>query len=334
MKEREITKQIKNEIMAPIKVTNLNLLYSELNNFKSKEEKLFGKKCFLEIILGLIKNSQNDIITNEIHKDKNISFVKKILKSLMKDLLEIKREKEKELNLNELIKKEKKNNFFNSNNSNKHIINSIPNNFETNFNALTTLDDENESYEELNQLKLLNFKVKNEITKTNNLIRKTISEINYYKNNSNKKKSNIIYINNNDKEIINQILHNKLIFQRKYFIKVANKKNEQDDYIKFLLDQIHEYQIHLKELYKLEEKNNILKKNKFFIETIVENTENDEISINNNNKYYEYSGFDNLNNKLIKDNNYSLKEINSNKDLTCNEETNCNTSEKNGVSVK
>ena len=46
-----------------------------------------------------------------------------------------------------------------------------------------------------------------------------------------KKKSNIIYINNNDKEIINQILHNKLIFQRKYFIKVANKKNEQDDYI-------------------------------------------------------------------------------------------------------
>ena len=108
MKEREITKQIKNEIMAPIKVNNLNLLYSELNNFKSKEEKLFGKKCFLEIILGLIKNSQNDIITNEIHKDKNILFVKKILKSLMKDLLEIKREKEKELNLNELIKKEKR----------------------------------------------------------------------------------------------------------------------------------------------------------------------------------------------------------------------------------
>jgi hypothetical protein len=113
MKEREITKQIKNEIMAPSKVNNLNLLYSELNNFKSKEEKLFGKKCFLEIILGLIKNSQNDIITNEIHKDKNIFFVKKILKSLMNDLLEIKREKEKELNLNELIKKEKKNNFFN-----------------------------------------------------------------------------------------------------------------------------------------------------------------------------------------------------------------------------
>ena len=86
--------------MAPIKVTNLNLLYSELNNFKSKEEKLFGKKCFLEIILGLIKNSQNDIITNEINKDKNIFFVKNILKSLMKDLLEIKREKEKEFILN------------------------------------------------------------------------------------------------------------------------------------------------------------------------------------------------------------------------------------------
>lgn len=330
MKEREITKQIKNEIMAPIKVNNLNLLYSELNNFKSKEEKLFGKKCFLEIILGLIKNSQNDIIINNNKNYKNLSYIKRILKTLMKDLLEIKMAKEKEINLNEIIKKEKKKKFFTLNYSNKLVTNSVQNNLETNFNSLITLSNENEYYEELKLLKLLNFKVKNEIMKTNNLIKKTIREIDYYKNNkSNKEKSNIIYINNNENEILNKILHNQLIFQRKNFIKLANMKNEQDDYIKFLLDEIHEYHINLEELNKLKEKNTIME-----IVTIFENSENDEFSNNNNNQIYDYVGFDDLNYKLIKENDYSAKKINSTKDLTNNEDTNSNSSEKNGVSVK
>jgi hypothetical protein len=302
----------------------------ELNDFKSKEEKLFGKKSFLEVILGLIKNSQNDIIINNNKNYKNLSYIKRILKTLMKDLLEIKMAKEKEINLNEIIKKEKKKKFFTLNYSNKLVTNSVQNNLETNFNSLITLSNENEYYEELKLLKLLNFKVKNEIMKTNNLIKKTIREIDYYKNNkSNKEKSNIIYINNNENEILNKILHNQLIFQRKNFIKLANMKNEQDDYIKFLLDEIHEYHINLEELNKLKEKNTIME-----IVTIFENSENDEFSNNNNNQIYDYVGFDDLNYKLIKENDYSAKKINSTKDLTNNEDTNSNSSEKNGVSVK
>ena len=330
MTEREINKQLTNEILAPIKVNDLYLVNVELNDFKSKEEKLFGKKSFLEVILGLIKNSQNDIIINNNKNYKNLSYIKRILKTLMKDLLEIKMAKEKEINLNEIIKKEKKKKFFTLNYSNKLVTNSVQNNLETNFNSLITLSNENEYYEELKLLKLLNFKVKNEIMKTNNLIKKTIREIDYYKNNkSNKEKSNIIYINNHENEIINQILHNQLIFQRKNFIKLANMKNEQDDYIKFLLDEIHEYHINLEELNKLKEKNTIME-----IVTIFENSENDEFSNNNNNQIYDYVGFDDLNYKLIKENDYSAKKINSTKDLTNNEDTNSNSSEKNGVSVK
>ena len=115
MKEREITKQLTNEILALIKVNNLYLINVERNDFKSKEEKLFGKKSFLEVILGLIKNSQNDIIINNNKNYKNLSYIKRILKTLMKDLLEIKMAKEKEINLNEIIKKEKKKKFFNLN---------------------------------------------------------------------------------------------------------------------------------------------------------------------------------------------------------------------------
>ena len=330
MKEREINKQLTNEILAPIKVNDLYLVNVELNDFKSKEEKLFGKKSFLEVILGLIKNSQNDIIINNNKNYKNLSYIKRILKTLMKDLLEIKMAKEKEINLNEIIKKEKKKKFFNLNYSNKLVTNYAQNNLETNFSSLITLSNENEYYEELKLLKLLNFKVKNEIMKTNNLIKKTIREIDYYKNNkSNKEKSNIIYINNNENEILNKILHNQLIFQRKNFIKLANMKNEQDDYIKFLLDEIHEYHINLEELNKLKEKNTIME-----IVTIFENSENDEFSNNNNNQIYDYVGFDDLNYKLIKENDYSAKKINSTKDLTNNEDTNSNSSEKNGVSVK
>ena len=330
MKEREIAKQLANEILAPIKVNDLYLVNVELNDFKSKEEKLFGKKSFLEVILGLIKNSQNDIIINNNKNYKNLSYIKRILKTLMKDLLEIKMAKEKEINLNEIIKKEKKKKFFTLNYSNKLVTNSVQNNLEMNFNSLITLSNENEYYEELKLLKLLNFKVKNEIIKTNNLIKKTIREIDYYKNNkSNKEKSNIIYINNNENEILNKILHNQLIFQRKNFIKLANMKNEQDDYIKFLLDEIHEYHINLEELNKLKEKNTIME-----IVTIFENSENDEFSNNNNNQIYDNVGFDDLNYKLIKENDYSAKKINSTKDLTNNEDTNSNSSEKNGVSVK
>ena len=193
-----------------------------------------------------------------------------------------------------------------------------------------------ESCEELSQLKLLNFKLKNEIKKANNLIKRILIEINYYKtpNKSNRKKTKLIYINNNEKAIINQILHNKLIDKRKIFIESASMKNNQDGYINFLLDQINMYKTNLKAIYRSREKKN--NKNKVYIETIVENTENDndEISINNDNIYCDSIEFDDLNENIIKEDFDSAEKNNSNKDSTCNEETNCNSCEKNPIVVK
>ena len=321
------------------KINNFSPLKLELNNFHSKEEKLFGNKSFLEIILGLIKNTQKDLIINNKNKnEKEIPNIKLILKVLNNDLLQIKKEKEKEFNLNDNIKKEKIKKFFNTNYSNKCAINSVPNNLNPNFDSLIKENSEDESYEELSQLKLLNFKLKNEIKKTSNIIRRSHIEIKYYKppNKSKREKSKIIYINNNEKEIINQILHNKLINKRKIFIESATMKNNQDNYINFLLEQVNNCKTNLRAIYKLREKNYNRNKNKIYIETIVENTENDndEITINNDNIYCDSIEFDDINKSIIKEDNDLAEKNNSNKDSTCNEETKCDSCEKNGIIVK
>ena len=65
MKERVLSVGITNNLLAQkTKINNYEQLKLELNNFQSKEEKLFGNKSFLEIILGLIKNTQKCIIMN------------------------------------------------------------------------------------------------------------------------------------------------------------------------------------------------------------------------------------------------------------------------------
>ena len=199
-----------------------------------------------------------------------------------------------------------------------------------------TESNEIESFEEITQLKMMNFKVRYEIKKVCNLIRRKQIEINYYKisNGISRKKNKIIYINNNDDDKINQILHNKLISRRNTFIECATMKNNQDNYINFLLDKIAQKKSNLRALKRLIERKMNSEKNKIFIETIVENTENDEVSINNNNIYCNSTEFDSLNKKLIKDDSDSIGKNNSNKDSTCNEETNSNSCEKNGITVK
>ena len=167
MKERVLSAGITNNLLAQkTKINNYEQLKLELNNFQSKEEKLFGNKSFLEIILGLIKNTQKGIIMNEKNKNnkeisnikrilnvlnndnKEISNIKRILNVLNNDLLQIKKEKEKEFNLNENIKKEKIKKFFNTNYLNKRAINSVPTNLNTNFDTLITEKSEVESCEE------------------------------------------------------------------------------------------------------------------------------------------------------------------------------------------
>jgi len=335
MKEGISTQEIQNKLLdSKPKINNLDSLI----NFQRKEEKLFGNKSFLEIILGLIKNTQNDIIMNEKNSSNNIYNIKNILNVLFNDLLQIKKEKEKELNLNENIREEKVKKFFNNNHIDKCAINSVPYNLTTNNESLTVEKGENESCEELSELKLLNFKVKNEIKKAKNLIQRSLIEINYYKtpNRTKRKKTKLIYINNNEKTIINQILHSKLIYKRKSFIESATMKNNQDGYINFLLEQIEHYKENLKAIYKLREKSGNRKRDHFFIETIIENTENDNdtISINNSKAYCDSFEFDDINKEEIKEEIDSNENNNSNKDSQYNEETNCNSCEKNGICVK
>ena len=115
MKERILSNGITNKLLAQkTKLNNNDQLKLELNKFQSKEEKLFGNKSFLEIILGLIKNTQKDLIMKDKNKNINneISNIKHILNVLNKDLLQIKKEKEKELNLMRISEKKRLKNFL------------------------------------------------------------------------------------------------------------------------------------------------------------------------------------------------------------------------------
>ena len=332
MKEREsvfLKDSIKLEQISKlneISLTNLNL-----NNYQSKEEKLFSQKSFLEIILGLVKDTQNNIIMNKGCKIINFSKIRQLLISLKKELLEINEEKIKTLVLVERIKKEKINDFFNSKNMNQNKTNIFPINLNSHLDTLTTENVEIESIEEVSQLKALNFKVKYEIKKVKSLIKNMLLEIDYYKNfkNSKKHKLEIIYVNNNENKIISQILHTKLIDRRNFFIKSANMKNNQDGFVNFLMEKVDQYKSDLKALTHRKNKNK--DNSKFYIETINENTENDEFSINNTLEFRNLDYNFNLDKKIIKDNNDSAEKNNSLKDSTGNEETNCNSSEKKDI---
>ena len=205
MKEREsvfLKDSIKLEQIS--KLSEVSLTNMNLNNYQTKEEKLFSQKSFLEIILGLVKDTQNNIIMNKGCKNINFSKIRQLLISLKKDLLEINEEKSKKLVLVERIKKEKINDFFNSKNMNQNKTNIFPINLNSHLDTLTTENVEIESIEEVSQLKSLNFQVKYEIKKVKSLIKNMLLEIDYYKNfkNSKKHKPEIIYVNNNENKII------------------------------------------------------------------------------------------------------------------------------------
>ena len=321
MKDNALKKETRNKLKQKnYLIKESSQLKFEINHSHNKEAKLFGNKSFLEIILGLVKNTQNSIVINKGKKFNDISNIKKILKSLFNDLLQIEKEKEKQLNLNENIIRENETKFFNKNQSNRYPINSVKNSSK-NLDPLIFETNESKSSEDISQLKTINFRIHNEIKKVENLIKRKQFETNYYRitNNLSKKKHKVIYINNNDNEIVNHILHSKLINRRKIFIECASMKNCQDNYINYLSDNINIYKNNIKAREQLREK----KSNR--IDTIIENTENDEISINNNMYCNSFELHNiNINTKLIKDNIDIIEKNNSNKGSTCDEETNCN----------
>ena len=328
MKERKFDNDIYMKFNITMKINEPKAVTFSLNDYQNQEEKLIEYKSFLEKILGLIKNSQKNLILKKNLKNRILSSIKQVLIVLQNNLTLIKVNKDKTLKLLETINNQKRDNFFKLKNSNKSLFHPFKNNLQKNFDSLIKETIENESHAEISQLKNLNFEVENEIQKIENIKKRMILEINYYnmsRNFQETKKVNYINKIGNENEMINQLLHNKLIDKRNEFVNLANMRNKQEDEINITMDNINFYKFKLKTEH--EGKKKIIRLNKqFYIETIKEDTENDEISINQNNSF-EFDNFY-VYNGIIKDEGDLIKNNNSNKDSTCNEETNCNSSSK------
>ena len=330
MKERNFNQDIYMNFSLSLKIDELQTVISSLNISENKVEKLIENKSYLEKILDLIKNSQKNLIIKKRFRKSNISNIKQTLISLNNNLFRLKADKEKSLKLLENLRNQKIKHFYKIKNSNNSFMNSFKKNFSSNFDLLISETTGNESYGEVSQLKNLNFEVENELQKLDNIKKQMLLEINYYNLSKDfKKVTKINYLNNtnNDDEMINKILHNKLIAKRNNFVNLANMKNTQGGDINFIKDKINFFKIKLKT--KIQSTKNLIRKNKkFYIETIKEDSENDDISINNNIPI-KFENF-NKNNKIINDKLDSIKinnNYNSNKD-SGSEETNYNSSDK------
>ena len=329
MKERNFNQDIYMNFSLSLKIDELQTVISSLNISENKVEKLIEYKSYLEKILDLIKNSQKNLIIKKRFRKSNISNIKQTLISLNNNLFRLKADKEKSLKLLENLRNQKIKHFYKIKNSNNSFMNSFKKNFSSNFDLLISETTGNESYGEVSQLKNLNFEVENELQKLDNIKKQMLLEINYYNLSKDfKKVTKINYLNNtnNDDEMINKILHNKLIAKRNNFVNLANMKNTQGEDINFIKDKINFFKIKLKT--KIQSTKNLIRKNKkFYIETIKEDSENDDISINNNIPI-KFENF-NKNNKIINDKLDSIKinNNNSNKD-SGSEETNYNSSDK------
>ena len=330
MRERNFNQDIYMNFSLSLKIDELQTVISSLNISENKVEKLIENKSYLEKILDLIKNSQKNLIIKKRFSKSNISNIKQTLISLTNNLFRLKADKEKSLKLLENLRNQKIKHFYKIKNSNNSFMNSFKKNFSSNFDLLISETTGNESYGEVSQLKNLNFEVENELQKLDNIKKQMLLEINYYNLSKDfKKVTKINYLNNtnNDDEMINKILHNKLIAKRNNFVNLANMKNTQGEDINFIKDKINFFKIKLKT--KIQSTKNLVRKNKkFYIETIKEDSENDDISINNNIPI-KFENF-NKNNKIINDKLDSIKinnNNNSNKD-SGSEETNYNSSDK------
>lgn len=330
MKERNFNQDIYMNFSLSLKIDELQTVISSLNISENKVEKLIEYKSYLEKILDLIKNSQKNLIIKKRFRKSNISNIKQTLISLNNNLFRLKADKEKSLKLLENLRNQKIKHFYKIKNSNNSFMNSFKKNFSSNFDSLISETTGNESYGEVSQLKNLNFEVENELQKLDNIKKQMLLEINYYNLSKDfKKVTKINYLNNtnNDDEMINKILHNKLIAKRNNFVNLANMKNTQGEDINFIKDKINFFKIKLKT--KIQSTKNLIRKNKkFYIETIKEDSENDDISINNNIPI-KFENF-NKSNKIINDKLDSIKinnNNNSNKD-SGSEETNYNSSDK------
>ena len=257
-----------------------------INIYHSKLELLFGQKSFLEILLGLIKKTQVDYLTsiNSKQTKKNNNEIKQILNDLKESLIEIKKEKEKKINLYESGKKQKESNLkkiiFNTVISKRSVSNF--NYINTNYETLITENNENYYNKETPELKLLNFKVENEIKKVENLSKRKLYLIQYYKTPHliHDHRTEIICEDRRNNESMNQLLHQKLIQQREKFIEIVNMKSLQDMRINNMQSQAIGYKNAMKDIHKsyryVNTQEVITEENRSYLETVNEDEKVDE----------------------------------------------------------
>ena len=198
-----------------------------LNN--NEKQILFNHKSSLEALLNNIKNSQLEYLS----KDNNNKNTKKILIALKENLNLMLKEKNKKINYiknqNEIIKNKLQSVLFpdskdseHSDNNNKKIIDN---------NIL------NSSLSEINQLKLLNFQIQNEIDKTKYLIEQKVQYHSYAKSIPFFFQS---YCNNNyeTNKKITKYLKDIIKEIRKEFIKIVKEKMNKEFEINGLIFNI------------------------------------------------------------------------------------------------
>ena len=198
-----------------------------------KDEMLFSQKTFLEIILGLIKETQNEYLTKKklLKKKKDTNLIKDVLLKLINDLKKIKKKKEKNMKLIISQNEQKKLNL-------KYIVNNTIINqkkiFNSEINSLNILNDDdsydfNFNFDDLD-IKQQNFILENKIKEVDNMINRNNFLIKFYKTPHRFQDhfTEIFSKNKIIKQNITENLHDSLIYIRSIWKNVAHKKNLQD----------------------------------------------------------------------------------------------------------
>ena len=256
------------------------------NILPKKEEILFAHKTSLEIMLGIIKKSQIDYLQSKNENNKKINNTKNILTELKNNLSEILNEQEKISNIltNQKNDQSKKltNLIFNTSFSKRSISNETDLN--SNYETLITDSVENDLGNETSQLKLLNFKIENEIEKLDFLFNRFTFLLHYLKTPHLlcQHVNEYILNNKNDNSICDDELHYNCIQKRNRFMEIVKMKDLQNTRISSLKFQVEKLKLILKEYKKNLEKGGIeqaiiLEEGKSYIETVEDINKNEKI---------------------------------------------------------
>lgn len=204
-------------------ITNQNYKKEEIKEFKSftnsKTEALFQHKYSVENLLKMIKNFQYDYISDKA-KNCDIKTLKQVLVLLKENLSFILNKK------NRIYNEKKEENVKNKESMMKKIY------FRNNETAKKKID----YISEKEQLKILNFRIENDIDNADFLIREKTKLIEKEYNGMPKKHNSIC--DSDNKELSLEIMNNHKTEINKKLINLTVKRTEQEDKIENILKDI------------------------------------------------------------------------------------------------